>query len=532
MKKKVITKPRFGKIFAVSFLISLFVCLPVAIYLLYQIDNEVWEKVDSERSALLDSIVKQTRTLYLEGPNAEGYEQDLIVLKEYIADYQTFDHSYIEVNVDGQNITVDDDTAYFFGYLIENMSYLDPLNEYMDGLFDKREQDEIYRRFGRDPIFDDANYIGKYDKWMTYHLATAYINDEDHTFLPGMIFVHYKGQKYDFDCTPADTKGYEEIDLTEDITMFLNIKYRATPDLTSSDFSNVIVCDTEFYTDEISYEEYADLLSKGKMNDYAWYIGYSQPHYSLPPVLTLAPVSSAIIIADAIFIAAIAALIFSVIRYQKDKTLWSIFEYRIKTTEAMAHDLKTPLSTMMFHLEDLEDSSEDPEKVREYAKTLNDKVVGMDHMIADILQFSRSESGKVDLNKEKVSVKELVFESLKEFPEMKTEIRGEDISLMTDRKILAQVIMNLLSNCDRYGRKGEVVDIEFAPEAVTISNKTDKTYEDADSLKKPFVKGDNSRGNKGTGLGLAIADNALSILGYKLELSSEADEFKAKVKFR
>ena len=53
-----------------------------------------------------------------------------------------------------------------------------------------------------------------------------------------------------------------------------------------------------------------------------------------------------------------------------------------------------------------------------------------------------------------------------------------------------------------------------------------------DSLKKPFVKGDDSRGNKGTGLGLAVADNNLAILGYKLELSSESGEFRARVKFK
>ena len=124
----------------------------------------------------------------------------------------------------------------------------------------------------------------------------------------------------------------------------------------------------------------------------------------------------------------------------------------------------------------------------------------------------------------------LVNKSLEAFPDMKTDIRGDDITLKTDRKLLAQAIGNLLSNCDRYGSKGSVVDIALAPDALTIINKTDKKYYDVESLKKPFVKGDDSRGNKGAGLGLAIADNDLSMLGYKLELSSESDEFRVKVK--
>ena len=115
---------------------------------------------------------------------------------------------------------------------------------------------------------------------------------------------------------------------------------------------------------------------------------------------------------------------------------------------------------------------------------------------------------------------------------MKTEIKGDDITLTTDKKVLSQVILNLLSNCDRYGKKDSVVDINIDKDALTITNKTDRKYDDVDSLKKPFVKGDDHRGNKGTGLGLAIADNNLALLGYKLELSSESEEFRAKVKFK
>lgn len=121
---------------------------------------------------------------------------------------------------------------------------------------------------------------------------------------------------------------------------------------------------------------------------------------------------------------------------------------------------------------------------------------------------------------------------MKEFPELKTEIKGEDITIDTDRKAFSQVIMNLLSNCDRYGKKGSVVDITLAADILTVINKTDRTYDDAESLKKPFVKGDDHRGNKGSGVGLAIADNNLAMLGYKLELLFASGEFIAKIKFK
>ena len=114
----------------------------------------------------------------------------------------------------------------------------------------------------------------------------------------------------------------------------------------------------------------------------------------------------------------------------------------------MAHDLKTPLAAIMAYAENLEASSEEPSKVREYSKNINEKVITMDHMIGDILSFSRSETGKIDVVKEELSVADLVRESLEAFPELKADLNG-DIKLATDRKLFKQAIDNLLSNCDR-----------------------------------------------------------------------------------
>lgn len=554
MIKKSITEPKFGRIFAVRFLISLVVFAILASYALYRLDDYVWQNVDKQREEILKRIVEVTKTMSKEDPDSEQYKKDLDVLKCKIALYQNFDHSYVEVTIKDKHITVGDTASFSIVdakpdpnnpkeaivkediFFIENMSYLDPVNGYMNGMFDERKQNEMYDKWARDPLFDNAEHVGKFDYFRAHRLMTVYVNRETRTFLPGMVKVVYMNREYLIDCTPADTKGYEMIDFSKEPNYsdgtYIWLNYRTSPELTSADFLYVIVPDSELDTNEIEPNEYLDKLSKGLMSDYGWYIGYTQPYYPYPPVFMLAPVSSAIIIAAAIVLAAVTAFVFAIVRYQKDKTVWKIFEYRVETTEAMAHDLKTPLSTMMFYLDNLEESSEDPEKVREYAKTLNDKVVTMDHAIADILQFSKGESSKAKLNKEEVNVKEIVTEALKEFPEMNAEIKGGDVTLMTDKKVLSQVILNLLSNCDRYGRKDSFVDIAIDTDALMITNKTDRKYDDVDSLKKPFVKGDDHRGSKGTGLGLAIADNDLSLLGYKLELSSGSDEFKVKVKFK
>ena len=58
-----------------------------------------------------------------------------------------------------------------------------------------------------------------------------------------------------------------------------------------------------------------------------------------------------------------------------------------------------------------------------------------------------------------------------------------------------------------------------------ISNVSAAPVEDAEALKQPFAKGDESRKNYGSGLGLAIADNNLTMLGYKLGVKCEDGKF-------
>ena len=65
---------------------------------------------------------------------------------------------------------------------------------------------------------------------------------------------------------------------------------------------------------------------------------------------------------------------------------------------------------------------------------------------------------------------------------------------------------------------------------LTMSNLTDQKIKDVNELKKPFVKGEKSRGSMtGNGLGLAIADNCLALAGHKLDLSFENETFKATI---
>jgi hypothetical protein len=557
--KSVITEPKFGKIFLVRYIIVLILLAGFAVYALYELNGHV----QSERHDFIDScmydIVDLTKNLYDEEPGSNKYIAYFAQLRAEIAQLKSIDYTDAEVYVDGQNIEVDDtawfklhrkdelditqDEDYFDtynSYMIEDISYLDPVKEYMNGKFDERKQMKMYFDFVRDPIFGRRETVGNFDYFRDYRLVTAYINWKDQTFIPGVVKVVYFNEEYEIDCTPADTKGYEKMQLNHfrycESGACLNFCYRINPAEPSDKYYWYIVpykeCEAMqpnrkagepyYFTDREHY------MYEPMLKDLPWHVGIKARELS---VFKLAPVSLCLIVIVYLLSSALAAFVWTVVKYQRDKTVWKIFEYRIKTTEAMAHDLKTPLSAIMAYAENIESSADDPEKTREYSRHISDRVGSMNDMIEGILAYSKSEAGNQSVSKDDVDVVALVKQSCEEFPYMLTDINGMGVVLETDRRLFKQVIDNLLSNCDRYGDTESVVDISIDPKKLVITNKTDKTYDDVNSLKKPFVKGEDSRGAKGTGLGLSIAENNLNILGYRLELVSEEGTFKAIIHF-
>ncbi len=557
--KRVITEPKFGKIFLVRFIIVLILLAGFAGYALYDLNGYVQSERHSFIDSYMNNIVSLTKKIYEAEPGSNKYIAALANLKAEIALLQGFDYTDAEVDIDGQDIEVDDTACFtlprkdewditqgedyfdtFNSYMIEDISYLDPVKEYMNGRFDERKQGKMYFDFVRDPIFERRETVGNFDYFREYRLVTAYINWKDQTFIPGIVKVVYFNEEYEIDCTPADTKGYEKIQLNHfrycESGARLDICYRINPAKPSDKYywyivpykeceamqANMEAGEPYYFTDREHY------MYEPMLKNLPWHVGIKARELS---VFKLAPVSFCLIVIVYLFTAALIAFVLAVVKYQRDKTVWKIFEYRIKTTEAMAHDLKTPLSAIMAYAENIESSADDPDKAREYSRNISNRVSSMNDMIEGILAYSKSEAGNQSVSKEDVDVVELVKQSCAEFPYMLIDINGTGVILETDKRLLKQTIDNLLSNCDRYGDEESVVDITIDPKKLVITNKTDKTYDDVNSLKKPFVKGEDSRGAKGTGLGLSIAENNLNILGYKLELVSEEGTFKAIIHF-
>ncbi|MBO4449384.1 MAG: HAMP domain-containing histidine kinase [Clostridiales bacterium] len=535
MNREAIKKPNFMRLFAVRFIISCMVFLIIASALLYLLDNAIDEQMIY--GSYLTKIGDKTRALYGAEPGSEEYEKLLAELKISISIYQTVGHNYAEVHMGSEVITVPD-TVYIFVndekqnlFFLEDTAYLDPVNKYENGRFNIKDYTAWIDKNQFELIYMIANELirrndnGLYDRF--YTIKDAYINRDTHTFIPGKISVVDFGKEYIIDCTPKDTKGYEKYEpsWTSDGLM---ICYKMDDTLTGKDANNFILPSAN---NEIAYENELSFYEQGFDKTKPWYVAY-RADYIDHHVFETAPLTSKCIIISAVVLAGLVSFILANIRYHKDNTIWKIFEYRTKIAEAMAHDLKTPLAAIGAYAESMEAFPGDASKTAEYTAKITEKVGVMDHMIEDILSLSKGARGKMSIASEEVSVMSVVNESIKSFPDMKTDLKGNDIKLKTDRKLLAQAIDNLMSNCDRYKEKESPVEIILEPSQLTITNKTSSSYDDVESLKQPFVKGSDSRSDKGTGLGLSIADNNLNILGYKLELSSRDGVFEARIKFK
>ena len=236
------------------------------------------------------------------------------------------------------------------------------------------------------------------------------------------------------------------------------------------------------------------------------------------------------------------------LRYMKAKSVYDMKCYRIETTNAMAHDLKTPLTAISGYAENLLLHVQ-VDKREYYAKAILTNIEYMDQMIHDILELSKSEDERQTVIFENVKLAELVKEELDNFIHV-MEDRGLSVlvsgeySLKTDKKMMKSLIDNLLSNAVKYAKEGSEISIVIRDRVaaglespvqsrgMTITNKISEPIEKSpEELVKPYVKGDNSRGSmKGSGVGLAIVENVARKLKYKVSYDITDDEFKVSLK--
>ncbi|WP_426688390.1 response regulator [Rhodanobacter ginsengiterrae] len=226
-------------------------------------------------------------------------------------------------------------------------------------------------------------------------------------------------------------------------------------------------------------------------------------------------------------------------------------QYKSDFLANMSHELRTPLNSLLILSRSLADNDTgnlDDEQI-ESARIIHDAGNSLLHLINDILDLSKVESGKMELVVEEVSLAELGKRLQRTFAHVATDKRlGFEVSidtdlpatLVTDGGKVEQIANNLLSNAFKFTVRGSVdlhigrAQAELAvPAALAGQPLLAITVSDTgigippDKLERVFnafeqVDASTSRQFGGTGLGLAISRRMAQLLGGDVVLHSQS----------
>ena len=187
----------------------------------------------------------------------------------------------------------------------------------------------------------------------------------------------------------------------------------------------------------------------------------------------------------------------------------------------IVHELRTPLASITAAAHLLQRPELPPERHRNLTHTMLSEVQRLNDLATDFLELSRLESGRVHIQREPVHLGGLVQECLEVVRpqaqsrqlELKTEMDPSIAPVRGDRRLLKQLLLNLLTNAIKYNRAGGQVVVSLrsaAAEVVMSVQDTGRGIDPGDvaHLFERFyrVREVEAEGEvPGTGLGLAIA---------------------------
>ncbi len=210
---------------------------------------------------------------------------------------------------------------------------------------------------------------------------------------------------------------------------------------------------------------------------------------------------------------------------------------------SMSHEIRTPLTVIIGLIEIMEFTNLDEEQ-KKYVKRLSSSSAALLDLINEVLDFSRIESGKIDLNPQELSVEDLL-ESVVDSFLLAAQAKNLEIyyflennvpeMIISDRGRLRQILMNLISNAIKFTKEGEIyiivkkifekdskIQLEFSISDTGIGIPKD-------SLDDVFLNYNRGQSNytktqSGTGLGLPIVKKLVELLGGSISVESEENQ--------
>ncbi|WP_395023043.1 ATP-binding protein [Dongia sp.] len=205
----------------------------------------------------------------------------------------------------------------------------------------------------------------------------------------------------------------------------------------------------------------------------------------------------------------------------------------------MSHELRTPLNAIMGFAQILRDRWNDPEhaKVAEYSSDILQSAQHLYGLISEILDYSKIDSGTVQLVEGPIDVNALCSHCVHMISEranraglkLKLEVPERLPALNADERRITQVLLNLATNAVKFTPAGGTVTVAAGvePSGNLVMSVADSgigiSEKDLERVFEPFVQVNRSAHpqQEGAGLGLSICKNLIELHQGRIEVSSK-----------
>jgi signal transduction histidine kinase/DNA-binding response OmpR family regulator/pSer/pThr/pTyr-binding forkhead associated (FHA) protein len=206
----------------------------------------------------------------------------------------------------------------------------------------------------------------------------------------------------------------------------------------------------------------------------------------------------------------------------------------------ISHELRTPMNAIIGMTE-LALDEDLPDTVHDYLQTVKESADSLLNLLNELLDFSRLEARKFQLEMHPFRLRELLDRTLKSLAvrayekglEMACDVAPEvPDQLVGDPTRLRQILVNLIGNAIKFTEQGEVtarIEVEMQSEQelqlrfAVIDSGVGISPDDQKRIFAPFTQGDASttRQHSGTGLGLAITQQLVALMGGRISVTSQ-----------